>query len=377
MKIIWFSEIKWSYLRTRKQHILSNFKDNDEILFVEPLSFNLKNNFNISIEKNIKYITIPQIQNSDVKLFNVLLNLFPAKFILRKIGNYLVQKLLNDTNFKPDKLIISNVYWIDSLIELNKKLNIEIIYDCNDNPLAFPNSKDKLNYFTKTLKYSDKVIIPFDSYKNFIPTKFHNKIKVISNGVDSKLLSFKPNNDIINNLKKDKLNEKIVMYIGSIDTRLDYKLLQNVISDLPDMKFIFIGNVKRQVVNIFNKIRSYKNVNYLSSINYSDIGKYLNYADVCIIPFQKNELSRYILPNKLFEYSLMKKPIIMTDFNIDLKNLNENFIIASSHFEFSKLIIDQIKNPQKLEELKLFAKNYEWSKISSEFRNFILKDNNS
>ena len=377
MKIIWFSEIKWSYLRTRKQHILSNFKDNDEILFVEPLSFNLKNNFNISIEKNIKYITIPQIQNSDVKLFNVLLNLFPAKFILRKIGNYLVQKLLNDTNFKPDKLIISNVYWIDSLIELNKKLNIEIIYDCNDNPLAFPNSKDKLNYFTKTLKYSDKVIIPFDSYKNFIPTKFHNKIKVISNGVDSKLLSFKPNNDIINNLKKDKLNEKIVMYIGSIDTRLDYKLLQNVISDLPDMKFIFIGNVKRQVVNIFNKIRSYKNVNYLSSINYSDIGKYLNYADVCIIPFQKNELSRYILPNKLFEYSLMKKPIVMTDFNIDLKNLNENFIIASSHFEFSKLIIDQIKNPQKLEELKLFAKNYEWSKISSEFRNFILKDNNS
>ena len=377
MKIIWFSEIKWSYLRTRKQHILSNFKDNDEILFVEPLSFNLKNNFNISIEKNIKYITIPQIQNSDIKFFNVLLNLFPVKFILRKISKYLVKKLLSDTNFKPDKLIISNVYWIDSLIELNKKLNIEIIYDCNDNPLAFPNSKDKLNYFTKTLKYSDKVIIPFDSYKNFIPTKFHNKIKVISNGVDSKLLSFKPNNDIINNLKKDKLNEKIVMYIGSIDTRLDYKLLQNVISDLPDMKFIFIGNVKRQVVNIFNKIRSYKNVNYLSSINYSDIGKYLNYADVCIIPFQKNELSQYILPNKLFEYSLMKKPIIMTDFNIDLKNLNENFIIASSHFEFSKLIIDQIKNPQKLEELKLFAKNYEWSKISSEFRNFILKDNNS
>ena len=377
MKIIWFSEIKWSYLRTRKQHILSNFKDNDEILFVEPLSFNLKNNFNISIEKNIKYITIPQIQNSDIKFFNILLNLLPAKFILRKIGKYLVQKLLNDTNFKPDKLIISNVYWIDSLIELNKKLNIEIIYDCNDNPLAFPNSKNKLNYFTKTLKYSDKVIIPFDSYKNFIPTKFHNKIKIISNGVDSKSLSFKPNNDIINNLKKDKLNEKIVMYIGSIDTRLDYKLLQNVISDLPDLKFIFIGNVKRQVVNIFNKIRSYKNVNYLSSINYSDIGKYLNYADVCIIPFQKNELSQYILPNKLFEYSLMKKPIIMTDFNRDLKNLNENFLIASSHFEFSKLIIDQIKNPQKLEELKLFAKNYEWSKISSEFRNFILKDNYS
>ena len=34
MKIIWFSEIKWSYLRTRKQHILANFNDSDEILFI-------------------------------------------------------------------------------------------------------------------------------------------------------------------------------------------------------------------------------------------------------------------------------------------------------------------------------------------------------
>ena len=95
MKIIWFSEIKWSYLRTRKQHILSNFKDSDEILFVEPISFNLKNNFNISIEKNIKYITIPQIQNSDVGFINIFLNFFLMKYILKKIGNYLLKKTFN------------------------------------------------------------------------------------------------------------------------------------------------------------------------------------------------------------------------------------------------------------------------------------------
>ena len=132
MKIIWFSEIKWSYLRTRKQHILSNFKDNDEILFIEPLSFNLKNNFNISIEKNIKYITIPQIQNSDIKTLNILLNFFLIKISLKRIGNYLVKKILNDRSFKPDCLIISNIYWIEFLIKLKQRLNINIIYDCND-----------------------------------------------------------------------------------------------------------------------------------------------------------------------------------------------------------------------------------------------------
>ncbi len=371
MKIIWFSEIKWSYLRTRKQHILSNFKDNDEILFIEPLSFNLKNNFNISIEKNIKYITIPQIQNSDIKTLNILLNFFLIKILLKRIGNYLVKKILNDRSFKPDCLIISNIYWIEFLIKLKQKLNIKIIYDCNDNPLAFPNSKNKLYFFKKTLKFSDKIIIPFNSYKDFIPKKYHNKIKIISNGVDSKLLLKSYDNHIIENIKKEKTNQKIVMYIGSIDTRLDYKLLQNVISDLPDIKFIFIGNIKRQISKIFSKIVKCKNVNYLSTINYLDIGKYLYYADICIIPFKKNELSKYILPNKIFEYSLMEKPIVMTNFNNELKKLNDNFLIANSNFEFSKHIVDLIKTPQNLKDMKNFAMNYEWNKISSEFRDFI------
>ena len=87
MKIIWFSEIKWSYLRTRKQHILANFDDSDEILFIEPVSFNLKNKFNISIEKNINYVTIPQLQNSDIKLFNYLIH-YNQKVQVNNLNSY-------------------------------------------------------------------------------------------------------------------------------------------------------------------------------------------------------------------------------------------------------------------------------------------------
>ena len=85
------------------------------------------------------------------------------KYILKKIGNYLLKKLLTNTKFNPDVLVISNVYWIKSLIKLKEKLNVDIVYDCNDNPLAFPNSKNKLYYFNETLKFSDKIIIPLDS----------------------------------------------------------------------------------------------------------------------------------------------------------------------------------------------------------------------
>ena len=38
MNTIWFSEIRWDYLRTRKQHLLSYFPNGDSILFIQPLS---------------------------------------------------------------------------------------------------------------------------------------------------------------------------------------------------------------------------------------------------------------------------------------------------------------------------------------------------
>ncbi len=134
MKIIWFSEIKWSYLKTRKQHILSNFDASDEILFIEPISFNLKNKFNISIEKNVKYITIPQLQNSDIKILNYLIHFYPIRKLVEIISVFLIQRLLNKINFKPDIIITSNVFWIKYLNKLKSKYKLKIIYDCNDNP---------------------------------------------------------------------------------------------------------------------------------------------------------------------------------------------------------------------------------------------------
>ena len=175
MKIIWFSEIKWSYLRTRKQHILSNFDASDEILFIEPISFNLKNKFNISIEKNIKYITVPQLQNSDIKILNYLIHFYPIRKLVEIISIFLMNRLLKKISFKADIIITSNVFWIDYLENLKNKYKLNLIYDCNDNPLAFPNSNNKNIYFNRTLDCSDLIITPFKSYNDFIPQKYQNK----------------------------------------------------------------------------------------------------------------------------------------------------------------------------------------------------------
>ena len=354
MKIIWFSEIKWSYLRTRKQHILANFNDSDEILFIEPISFNLKNKFNISIEKNIKYITIPQLQNSDIIFLNYLIHFLPIKNLIKMISTFFMSRLLKKIKFKPDIIITSNVFWIDYLENFKNKYRLSLIYDCNDNPLAFPNSSNKNIYFDRTLNYSDLIVIPFKSYKKFIPQKYQNKIQVISNGVDSNLINSKSKK--INDFKID---HSVIMYIGSIDTRINFNLLEKTIKNLNKFNFVFIGDIKRQVKSKFKNIIKHSNVNHLNSVNYTEIGSYLKYAQVCIIPFKKNKLSQFILPNKIFEYSVLEKPFVLTNFNDDLKELSSDLLIANNDEEFSKLIVTQIKNSYDTSKLKDFALNFE------------------
>jgi len=365
MKIIWFSEIKWSYLRTRKQHILSKFKNSDEILFVEPLSLNLKNKFNISIEKNVRYVTIPQIQNSDYKMINRLLNMTFIRKFLDKISNKMIKNFIKN-DFEPNVIITSNVFWINFINKFIKEKKLKLIYDCNDNPLAFPNSFKKKKYFEKTLKVCDNIVVPHNSYKKFIDLKYHNKVTCIPNGVDKKLIcSEKFHSNFLKNTKN------IIMYVGSIDTRIDFKLIDNLSKDLIDYNFVFIGNVKKQCKNSFIKIIRNKNIFHIKSINYSQIGDCLKYAKKAIIPFEKNKLSKNILPNKIFEYSILGVPFIMTNFNAELKEMNLNFKVSNDYNEFKNFIIEKNKISSDINDLKEFAKNYEWQNISQQYQKFI------
>ena len=97
----------------------------------------------------------------------------------------------------------------------------------------------------------------------------------------------------------------------------------------------------------------------------------MSYADVCIIPFLKNSLSNSILPNKIFEYSLLEKPFVMTNFNEELSDLHSDILISKTSQEFKDLIIKQSINQYNTKNLKNFALKYDWKIISKKYQDFI------
>lgn len=369
MKIIWFSEIKWSYLKTRKQQILSRFVDDDTIYFIEPISKRIVNKFTLQDHNPVYSLTIPQLRSVQSQLINKILKISAVRKIISIISEYYFRLFQLIHGIKPDIVITSNVYWADTLRSMkNKNPGLKIIYDCNDNPMAFPNTPAfKLSYFLKTVSIVDAITIPHSSYKDIIPIEQQEKIKIISNGVDYDM--FQANNPIPEAISE--IEHPIIMYVGAIYGRFDFVLVGQIAQTLIDHQIVLIGPVSDDVYPLLDKLLRYENVKHIPPIPHDEIINYINPADVCIIPFVKNRLTASVLPNKLFEYTAAGKTCIMTNFNEFLQEFKNFAHISESPEDFIQKIKRGIRNPIDPKLLKQFAIEYDWKNLSKKFRIYL------
>ena len=370
MNIIWLSEIKWNYLKTRKQQIISRFPDDSSILFIEPISKKLSNNYYPIEYSHVKAVTIPQLRSVRNRLSNKILSYLFIRKIINALATlwfrFFFHKIINNANC----IITSNVYWSPLIKTYKIKYpDLPIIYDCNDNPLAFPGTPNyKKEYFIETLSLVNKIIIPHVSYRNFIPNKFHSKIEIITNGVDFEL--FQKINKPIEKIKRIK--KPIIIYIGAISEWFDFDLTEYLLNN-SSYNFVLIGPVSKNAINRLDELSKHNRLHYFNAINHEEIPHYLFEANVCIIPFIKNELTESVLPNKLFEYSAAGKPSVMTNFNAYLSEFSDFVSITSEKDKFLNKIKNQIENPQSEKKLKEFAMSFDWGMISIEYYDYIKK----
>ncbi|MFV0607180.1 MAG: glycosyltransferase [Niabella sp.] len=120
------------------------------------------------------------------------------------------------------------------------------------------------------------------------------------------------------------LNGTIIGYIGAIERRIDYKLLKTVAAENPEFQFVFVGPTYLE--HIPHWFFEQQNIHHIPPVPYSEVGTIIYSFDICLIPFKKDEISNTIFPLKLFEYLGLGKPVVVTDFNEDLKEFTDNTV---------------------------------------------------
>jgi teichuronic acid biosynthesis glycosyltransferase TuaH len=160
----------------------------------------------------------------------------------------------------------------------------------------------------------------------------------------------------------------ILGYFGNIERRIDYDLLIKVVELNPDKSFVFAGPVVEEFIPA--ALRDLKNVYFIGRIPYNEMPSVIKAFDVALIPFKKDEVSSTIFPLKLFEYLGAGKPVVATDFNLDLREFTQNEIEYCADFiSFDKAINRALADDEPISKMRRIAIAAEnsWDKRLAEF----------
>ncbi|HYE07209.1 MAG TPA: glycosyltransferase family 1 protein [Planctomycetota bacterium] len=98
-------------------------------------------------------------------------------------------------------------------------------------------------------------------------------------------------------------------FYGVVDERFDIELLREVALLRPDWQFVILGPVVK--IDPAHLPKS-ANIHYLGMKKYAELPRYLSGWDVAMLPFARNEATRFISPTKTPEYLAAGRPVVST-----------------------------------------------------------------
>jgi len=320
--------------------------------------------------KKVNVYSVPFNQNDNI-----------SKKIISFFSHYYKTYKFLKKMFKSDKFDIiqvrNNVYYSLIGIRIAKKYKIPFIFQ-----YSFPTAKYKKQtqnkwylslegrieeLLTKHILKKADFIFPIskwmknDLLKQNVPEK---KMMAIPLGINHKKFYSKTNGEKIR--KKYNLNNSnVILYAGSMDKtrRLDIIIKAFLKIENKKNKLIMVGegnDIDR--LKKITKELSIKNIIFTGRVPYSEMPNFIAASDICLCPVPPISIYKISSPTKLFEYMIMKKPIITNIEIPEQKNVIEKsksgILVDFQEQKFADAINKLLKT--KKERKKLGENGYKW-----------------
>ncbi|MBI4121851.1 MAG: glycosyltransferase [Parcubacteria group bacterium] len=165
------------------------------------------------------------------------------------------------------------------------------------------------------------------------------KAQWVPNGVD--LDAFAKPNSPAPEIKP--LPKPIIGYIGTVQERLDFKLLQTVCRRHQDKSFVFIGPVWGGVQAEANQLKqTCPNVFFLGRRPYNDVPAYLAAMDAAMIPHRLDSFLSTTNPMKMYDYLAAGKAVVSTP-GAGTEQFTEQMYISADEEAFSAALDRALK----------------------------------
>lgn len=230
----------------------------------------------------------------------------PQGRLARLLANWLLLQQIKPvlTRFK----VVNPLVWtsLPTAVDICQALNPErIVYYCGDDfsALAGVDHHTVSGDEERLVAKAQLILAASPALAKKFP---HAKTELMPHGVDVSL--FRTASLRAPDLLKD--GKPIAGFYGSLSSWLDYQLLFQVASHLPDWHFVFIGNIETEV----GALMALPNVRFLGARRHEELPSYSQHWQVSLLPFRNTPQIQACNPLKLLEYIACGRPIVSTEF---------------------------------------------------------------
>ena len=204
----------------------------------------------------------------------------------------------------------------------------------------------------------------------------NTKVFDIPNGVDIDL--FNPECYLDESLQDDMKNlpRPILGFSGSIGKWVDVELLIQVSRRYEEVSIVIIG-LNEKNPNI-HKLQHLKNVHFLGMKSREEVPQYISGFDVCLMPFNRTEVGKGLVPLKMFEYLALGKPVVATSSEV-LEQFEEVLYLADDNDAFVQGIENAMVDHDRKNSVsrREWVLKYSWKNRVSEYLKVIQRSINN
>jgi UDP-galactopyranose mutase len=295
--IVAFSHLRWNFVYQRPQHLLSRLAAKRPVVFIEEPEFDTGGpprwersspTSNLRVYRPRTPVAAPGFHGDQLPILE------PMMAELREE--------LGDTNL---------LTWLYTPMALPLALALDpnaAVYDCMDELSLFLGAPPELLPLeSQLMEYADVMFTGGPSLFRAKQSR-HPNVHCFPSSVDAE--HFRIRGRAISEADDQaELPHPRLGFFGVIDERLDLEIVDRLAEAHPEWQIVLVG----PVVKIDStSLPRRPNLHYFGQRSYEELPRYLAGWDVCLLPFARNDATRFISPTKTLEYMAAELPIVST-----------------------------------------------------------------
>jgi UDP-galactopyranose mutase len=292
--LVCFSHLRWDFVYQRPQHLMSRFAREGRVFYIEePVHSSGAPHLVRRIDKSGVCVVVPHLPNG------------LAPEAVRCVQSQLLHDMFAECGIRQC------IAWFYTPMAYAFTHDLPfgvVVYDCMDELSLFRDAPRELIELESRLVRVADVIFTGGVSLYEAKRSLHRNVHAMPSSIDVEHF-MSGRRAPMDPADQASIGRPRLGFAGVIDERMDIDLIKSVAESHPDWQFVLIGPVVK--IDPATLPQGH-NIHYLGKKIYNELPAYIGNWDVALMPFAKNDATRYISPTKTPEYLASGKPVVST-----------------------------------------------------------------